>query len=367
MNKENLNCLFNNYLAQFEMLNDSEHNEKYKWEAIEQVQKCWDLSSPDIAEMIKKAFSLSYNLVNNRIVQPVSGLIAVAKVEPETIRKALEMLLSDTDDNDRKQYQILTFVDNVNSLLEKHFPGKWKYEQDVRAAICYLAMIKPTQNYMFKSTPAHEFARYMEYPGDIGYGQTFKLRNYYTMCDELVSEINNCPALIEAETLRDTVWKDVSLHVMAYDLIYCFSVYRLVNGMKAPVPKGKPSEAQQAANRTHRTNELQSEIEAIQEQIDELQQKIDALPAIHFEGMSIRSKAFGTVLITRQTGNYLSFLAGGKERQFALPGCITNGFLIPEDSTIQERYREEDKLQKEINALDSQQRIKSRELKQILH
>ena len=54
LNKENIERLFKNYKDHFETLNNPEHNESYKWAAIEQVQKCWDLSNPDTSEMIKQ-------------------------------------------------------------------------------------------------------------------------------------------------------------------------------------------------------------------------------------------------------------------------------------------------------------------------
>ncbi len=315
MNKENLDSLFHNYIARFDELNYiPENDEKYKWNAVGQVQKCWDLEADDLAAMIKQSFSLSYNLVNNRIVQPVSGLTALAQIEPDAVRSALSALLADTDNIDQKQDQILIFVDTVNNLLEKYFSGKWKYSQDVRSAICYLSMIKPARNYMFKSTPAHYFARYMEFANDIGYGQTFKLRNYYNMCDELVNYIKSTPAIIEIDATRSCTWKDPSYHVLAYDLIYCFSEYHLIDGMKVPAPSISSSVQQAESYRIQKTNELQKEIEKLQDQMDQLQSRKDALPDCPLEGLSMKTKAFGTVSITRQQGASLYFTAGGKER-----------------------------------------------------
>ena len=170
MNANQIQRLFENYIASFDMINGPEHNETYKWHAIGRVQERWDLSADNISEMVKQSFSLSYNLINNRIVQPVSGIVQLAKVEPEAVRHAFEALLASTDDAGRKQSQIEAFVDTTNALLDRHFPGKWKYAQDVRAVIAYLAMIKPAENYLFKSKTAHYFARYMDYSNDIGYG-----------------------------------------------------------------------------------------------------------------------------------------------------------------------------------------------------
>ena len=311
MNKDNLNILFRNYIAHFDELNEpTVNNESYKWRAIGQVQKYWDLSEEDLAEMIKRAFALSYNLINNRIVQPVSGLVALARIEPDTVRNALSALLVDTEDIDQKQVQALTFVDTVNALLEKHFPGKWKYTQDMRTAIAYLSMIKPAQNYMFKSTPAHYFAKYMGYVNDIGAGQTFKLRHYYAMCDELVDYIKATPELLEIDATRSCPWKDTSYHVLAYDLIYCLEVYGLIDGMHEP-PSAKASNSQQTAYRSQRAAELQAETNKLQDQIDLLQSQLNALPNCDLAGKTMKTKAFGTIMITRQENQFLFFEAGG--------------------------------------------------------
>lgn len=362
MNAEQIQKLFENYIANFDMINGPVHDEKYKWNAIERVQEKWDLNAADVSEMIKQAFSLSYNLINNRIVQPVSGLAQLAKVEPEAVRQAFEALLASTDDATKKQAQIETFVDVTNALLEKHFSGKWKYAQDVHAVIAYLSMIKPAENYMFKSTPAHYFARYMDYANDIGYGQTFKLSAYYAMCDELVELIKASPEMIAIDATRDTVWKDPSYHVLAYDLIYCFGVYNLINGMKPPVPTGKAADQQQREYRQKMIESLQQNLDSLQDQVDALQKELDALPVLELVGMSMKTKAFGQATITRQEGQYIWCQSAVREHHFALPDCITNGFLIPDNPDLIERCKKDTDLNKQIGKLERQQRAKNTEL-----
>lgn len=369
MNAENLSILFRNYIDKFDFLNQKpDPNESYKWTAIEQVQKCWDLSADNLAEMIKAAFSASYNLINNRIVQPVSGLVALAKVEPDAVRLELEkLLMADDGDIDARQGRILDFVDACNGMLEKHHKGKWKYAQDVRSTIAYLAMIKPSENYLFKAMTAHYFAKYMEFGGDIGAGQTFKLRNYYAMCDQLVMAIEQNPELLMVDAGRKPTWKDPSHHVLAYDLIYCFGVHGLKNGMQEPIiskaHKSKSASVQQHAYRKEIAEKLQREIDEIQDQIDTLIQEIDKFPAHDFTGKAIKTKAFGTVEIICHEGRYLTFLSGGKERRFLLPGCVAEGFLIPEDQNIIQRYTAEKSLMEKIDQLEKQQHTKVIELR----
>lgn len=366
MNKEHLNQLFRNYIDHFEYINiPDEHNEKYKWDAVEQVQKCWDLNAKDLPEMIKQSFSRSYNLINNRIVQPVSGLVNAARTEPEKVRKALDALLEDTEDPDEKQSRILSFVDEINGILEKHFPGKWKYTQDLRSGIMYLAMIDPAHNYMFKSTPAHYFAHWMEYPTNIGYGGTFKLRHYYAMCDELAETIKECPELLAKDAERDTVWKDHSYHILVWDLIYCFGVYKEIRGgIREPVSKARTASGKQNEEERLRFAEnLQKDLEELQDQIDAIEKEIADMPQISLAGKKVKTKAFGEVTIDRQEGNYITFAAYGRERQFVLPDCVTKGFIIPEGNEIIDICKEVSGKNSEIEKLNQQQRLKTIEMR----
>ena len=366
MNQQNLEVLFRNYIDHSGYFEDPKGGfESYKWIAVEQVQKAWDLAAPDLSGMIKEAFSKTYNLINNRIVSPGNGLVLLAKEEPEAVRKALDGLLTETEDADQKQENILRFVDEINGLLEKHFPGKWKYTQDVRVAITYLALIIPSQNYLFKSTPAHRFARYMDFGADIGYGRDFKLKYYYQMCDELLEIVKQQPELLEKDATRKVSWKDESHHLLVTDLIYCFGVYKFMNaGMFEPVPRKRSKSSADLEAREKKAAELQARLEALQDEMDAIEKEIQDLPTYSFEGKKVKTKLYGEVAIEKQNGNYLSFTAEGKKREYALPGCVSNGFLIPEEEEIRDRYRKESELQEKLQKLSSQQRQANIELGQ---
>jgi len=371
MNQENISALFRNYIEHFAELNNPEHAEFFKWKVIGDVQHHWNLEAENFSEMFAKAFGDSSVLINNRIVQPTQGILMLTnpsgenKVdETEKVREAFRLLLSDDHgDLDARQAHILEFVDTCNALLEKHYPGKWKGMQDFRSALSYLAMIKPFENYLFKSTPAHVFAQYMSYPNDIGSGKTFKLKNYYDMCDQLVALVENSKELLAIDAARESRWKDPSHHVLAYDLIYCMNAYELMDGMIRPPLKPTTSSAQQKAYREELAASIQKEIDALQDQIDELNQKIDELPTVLLEGQTVKTKAFGSVVITRREGRYLCFEAAGTERHFALPDCVANGFLIPGDSAVIDRCKQEQLLHKQIAMLEKQQKMKVFELR----
>ena len=192
--------------------------------------------------------------------------------------------------------------------------------------------------------------------------QTFKLAAYYSMCDELVEMIEASPEMVAIDMTRDTVWKDPSHHVLAYDLIYCFGVYSLISGMRPPIPRGKAAEQKQKAYRQRMAESLSQELEALQDQIDALQLAIDALPNLDLTGLSMNTRAFGTATITLQEGQYIWCQSQTQEHRFALPDCITNGFLIPDDPSMIDRCKRETALNKQIGELERQQRAKNTEL-----
>ena len=366
MKKENIQLLFRNYIDNFAYFNDPNGGyETYKWIAAEQVQKTWDLAAPDLSGMIRQAFSKTYNLINNRIVSPGNGLALLAKEEPEAVREALDDLLAETVDADEKQDHILRFVDEINGLLEKRFPGKWKYTHDVRAAITYLALIIPSENYLFKSTPAHSFARWMGFDTDIGYGSDFRLKHYYRMCDELLAEVNACPELLAKDAERNCAWKDPGRHMLVTDLIYCFGVYPCMrDGLNEPPALRKKRNSAEAlqAEKARKAEELQKKLEELQDRIEEIEKAISELPAVDFTGKTIRTKLYGEVVVEKQEGNYLTFTAKGQTRQYALPGCIAGGFVLVGDPAAAERFRKEAEYLEKLQKLNSEQRLANIEL-----
>ena len=88
-----------------------------------------------------------------------------------------------------------------------------------------------------------------------------------------------------------------------------------------------------------------------QAEIDEVEAELTSLPAYEFAGKEMGTKGFGRVTILRQEGNYLIFNAKGMEKKFALPGCVIQGFLIPDDPEIVEVFKRRETLLKKLEQL----------------
>ena len=74
------------------------------------------------------------------------------------------------------------------------------------------------------------------------------LQVYHRMCDELVKAIRDCPALLETnrgrvDYARGPIHPDEALHLLAFDIIYCCSVYGLFDGIHYTMRNGQERKA----------------------------------------------------------------------------------------------------------------------------
>ena len=91
--------------------------------------------------------------------------------------------------------------------------------------------------------------------------------------------------------------------------------------------------------------------ENIMAQIAEVTAQLEEANDFEFVGKQFGTKAFGTVTIKRQEGDILVFDARGMEKKFALPGCIIQGFLIPQDQSVIDYYKKQDALKARLAQL----------------
>ena len=87
MNENHLQQIFNNYIDRFEEVNNTEHQEYYKWQIIKRFRSMMDealtAEPDDLAAKLYAVKRLTYNLIDN-YTQPFHGLSKYAEKEPET-------------------------------------------------------------------------------------------------------------------------------------------------------------------------------------------------------------------------------------------------------------------------------------------
>ena len=67
MNTNNLHELINRYESNYALFNDSEHNEVFKWRAVQQFRSVWfsDNKPTDFSSLFKEAKKECSNMIDN--------------------------------------------------------------------------------------------------------------------------------------------------------------------------------------------------------------------------------------------------------------------------------------------------------------
>ena len=335
MNTENLNLIIENYINRFDKLNAGE---KYKWTALQHFQNRWDIDAEDFGAMFKDAVSETYNLISNRFVQPTIGIIEMAKHDPERVRLMFRQLyMEDNGDLEARQDRVDAFITESEALLAQYAPGKWKFRQDTRTVISYLALRHPDENYIFKSTAARTFAQYIGYTNDIGTGSDFKLLSYYQMCDQIVEAIkNNDTLLVLNETRMDeSTWPDKSHHLLASDIIFCAPGYNLFDDL-TPIIKSKKGLAEKA--KADKKDNLEAKIHQIKTDLYEIKDEIEDHGHIHLADISVIHSKFGKGKVVSHTNNMITVLFKDGEKRLGLPDAFINKSTLAEPAYIQNYF-----------------------------
>ncbi len=249
MNKDNLLQIFSHYIDKFDYINNAENHENYKWLVCRKFKKLMDeaLSKEgvDFAPALYKAKAVTENIIDS-YTQPFAGLVEFAKREPDTVKEMFLKLYSDDGGDIHVQEKLIEeFFNKSNELLDKYFPGSFRYKQNSHSVSAYLFLYAPDNHYMFKASQSSIFADCIEFYDDWGTGDNIKLDVYYRMCDWLVEQILSCKELLATDLSRfdlpeaKEMFEDKNKHLLAFDIIYCCSVYDLFDGIAFSRPNMK--------------------------------------------------------------------------------------------------------------------------------
>jgi len=317
MDRDNFDAIIRRYIEKFEETNDAHNAEYFKWKAAACFRKHWDLDAENLLEMFTNSIREFSVLLDSGKSAPVNGIKELLKhpAETETVRSAFQQLFAeDNGDLLLRQARAEAFVETINHRVDHYWPGAFLYRQTLRAAICYLAMGKPSENYVLFWSRANNWANCVEFGEDIGSGGDFSLPVFYRMCDELVAEIQKDPKLQELAVARASsagVDLDDGYHLMAYDIIYCASAYNLYIDIPH-YPKSTPKRVQRAAEREALIKLRLAWLEAKETYEQEVREHP---PTLDFTGHAVRHKKFGTGTILKESSAFVwvSFDCGEKK------------------------------------------------------
>lgn len=358
MNYENLHYLIDRYEQDIFWLNDNERDEKFKWHAVQRFQDAWfapDAESKPFNELFHQAIKGSSILINNSTTQPANGVVKLAEKAPEEVERLFREVLfaEDDDDLELRQDHMDEFLDGMEALLQKHFPGSWKYRQDRHAVSCYLAMYEPERNYIYKYSPVEVFAQYTEYGKDIGSGSSFSLAHYYELGDIIVTALREHPSLLDKHKsiLDDTYYRDESLHLLAFDIIYCASTYGYFKDLRHKPKKDAIKEYTLEQKRKEEEAQRQAVVEELEAQIRAVEAKLEEYREISLVGIQVFQKAYGTGTVISQNVNAISVRFGDVEKKYIISSKFPMRPTFEDDAEVVAALTDYETKIKELDAL----------------
>ena len=316
MNLDILHRLIDRYEEKIDKIYNTDNYELFKWQATKTWQIEWnkpDDAFPTFADRFSAARKDFDVFIDGKIMHPSTGVIKLWQEEPETVEHLFKDVLFADDQGDihMTQQNMDRFLEEYEALRIRHYPRHFSYKQDRHSASVFLAVNSPEKQFVFKSSDAHMMARYTEFGLKIGSGASFNLPNYYLLCEEIVKALREHDSLLEKHFsyFNDDLYRDESLHLLAFDIMYCCRTYNYYGGIPLPPRstgrKTKPHGLTDEEKETERAAKIEimtNELAEIDLQIEELQAQCEDLliPLINVE---IISKKYGTGTVIEQNEN----------------------------------------------------------------
>ena len=345
MNQKNLNDIFEHYIEKFEYINGPENGEIYKWQIANQFRSVMDeaLASSDeeFPDKLYVAKKLSANIVDSYL-QPFYGLVKFA--EPGTVRKMfLELFRDDGGNLANRQQRILHFLNSSHFLRDKYYKESYLYTDDYHSVTSYLALYDPDNNYILKQTQSRKFAECVEFYEDWGTGENVDLAVYYKMCDELVDAIKHNEALMKTDGSRfdpqlgyGDLYPDEAKHILAFDIIYCSTVYNLYSGIS--IVKRNAKERSLYEERKNKAREMKAQLDEIYTQKQRLDDACRAIEKAFSVGTEVEHFKQGSGTITAVGEGYVYYLRDGTDKpiKLGIPLSYAKGILKLKKGTVME-------------------------------
>ena len=350
MNKNQMNQIFAHYIDNFEMINNKEHEEYYKWQVCATFKELMDdalgADAEEFADALYRVKVCSENIIDS-YTQPFYGLVELARKEPETVQQMFIDLYSDDNGDVKVQMKLIEdFFDQSNELLVKYYPDSYLYKQNSHSVSSYLFLYDPDHHYMYKATQSQIMADCIEFYDDWGSGDNIKLDVYYRMCDEMLAEIKNCPELLATNRSRydgglqlkpGALHADPELHILLFDIIYCSHVYNLFDGITFERPKSK--EKQLIVEQKNKAKELLSAYDEAKLAVENLDEALMYFASSMKSAGKVKHKMYGECEVITVDPRYLKIkiVKSGEEKQLGLAVVIANGIIVIDSDEFREK------------------------------
>lgn len=347
MNRENIQQVISHYIENFDRINSKDNNETYKWKIAKDFRGLMDealaADEKDFADILYKAKAATQNLIDS-YTQPFHGLVEYARREPATVKQMfLDLYADDGGDFQTQEKLIATFLERCQVLQEKYFPGSYRYKQNSHSVSSYLFLYDPEHHYMYKATQAAAFADCAEYYDSWGTGDNIHLKPFYRLCDELIAEIKKCDELLEIDKSRfdgcfgyqaNELHPDENKHILAFDILYCYSVYNLFKGINYGFQNTK--EKQKYMENKSRAEQLLEKYQAAQKELAEFTEQLSYFVEKLSVGAQVRHNAFGAGEVVGAGENRIEifFPERNEKKAFALTALLANHLISTGSATF---------------------------------
>ncbi|MCD8142050.1 MAG: hypothetical protein LUD83_02020 [Clostridiales bacterium] len=362
MNTANLHELINRYEENFDMINNSEHCEIFKWKALNGFRKVWfsdKAKDMTFAQRFNAAMKDSSILINNSMISPTSGVVKLAEAYPERVETLFqETLFSGETDLVVVQDQMDRFLDEMEKMRMEKFPHFYRYKQERHAASCYLFFFRPEVHFIYRYTDAEAFATYLEFGKDLGSGASFSLSNYYELAEIAVDALKEHTSLLEKHRKlienNSDYYNDESLHLMAFDLMYCSRCYNFYSGLTHTSKKESVKAYTLRQLREKEEQERLARIQALEDAIHAIELQLEDYESISLLNVEVTQRTYGTGTIIKQEKNRITVKFPDTEKQFIIHKKYAMRPTFENDAEIVEAFTAYDDLDRKKAALERQ-------------
>ena len=346
MNKTNLQSILKKYIDNFEMLNNRDNNEIYKWEIAQEFQS-FDVDADDFAGMLDHMWKVSDNLIDSSQQLPFYALVDYARreEETETVREMFRKLFKEEHlDNKAKQAVIDEFIESSEQLRKKHYPDSRLYINNQRSVMMYLFLRYPNSNYGYKASQAKSFADCIEFYDDWGPMTDFRIDVFSRMCDQVIEEIKKNDALMETHRSRfkntnRKLYPDDNLHILVLDIIYCSQTYGFYGDMTFNPIDSKSKKLY--FERVAKAKELSEKLDKAKADVALLDEAKEYIAASLSKGTTVKHKTFGEGVIEDCVGTIFTIHLEktNETKKLGLIAAIENNLVSFSSEEIKQKIK----------------------------
>lgn len=360
MNIDNLKKLISIYEDKLDMIYGSEHDELFKWRAVQHFRDVWYAPENEglgFAQRFNKAKKQCSVLIDNSRISPSNGVVKLAEVaEKEVEHLFFDVLIADDGgDIAIRQNNMEAFLEGMEALRVKHYPQCWKYKQDRHAVSCYLCFFAPDENFIYHYTEVEEFAKHIEYGIDIGSGENFRLDAYYKMCYEVIEVLKESTSLLNKQKAfisADEFYNDESLHLLAFNIMWCANTYNFYNGMTHRSKKESIKEYTLQQLREKERAEYEAKRNALLDEIKQLENELSGYEDISLIGVQVSDKITGAVgVIVEQNVNEITVQYDDGTKMYIINKKYKSRPRFEDDEEIVEIFTEYDEKKTKLDSL----------------